>query len=380
MTHRDVYASLIEQVFGPGSATFDVTAAQTNHVIGALAHTKGFGNFKKNFESRLRRLSAAIVRDANLRSEVLAAANRIADAGWDGAYAELSALDYFLAAPETGPSKIALDRTVPANTTLASEMGMQNANHDMSFPGLGSGVSMDTKLLSDKTGEILEGIFKEYRSAKSIKSLLIIPSYDLGDDFTRYSENRRALLDELVKEVDTIAQPSKFVSKVIPGLSYTFGWKAGVHFGESTYDPNEHAKRHHPLLFGHAKKFSRNEPSVITFVIFPWSGEKVFPFEDSKRTFFKKLGEHFFNDYIASGQPAADLNKKFKSKISAGDVTRYLSGVIYLEDTCIMGNDPNSLNVNASFIWNGNAFHSLSKHALEVSLRARGAYDLSGFG
>jgi len=321
MTHRDTYASLIDQVFGRGSATFDVTAAQTNKVIGALAHTTQFGNFKKNFESRLRRLNVAIVSDTTLRSEVLAAVNRIADAGWDGAYAELSALDYFLAAPETGPNKVALDRTVPANTTLASEMGMQNANHDMSFPGLGLGVSMDTKLLSDKTGEILKGIFKEFLSAKGIERLLIIPSYDLGDDFTRYSENRKALLDELIMEVDTISQPSKYASKVIPGLSYTFGWKAGVHFGESTYDPNEHAKRHHPLLFGHAKKFSRIEPSFITFVVFPWSGENAFQIDDRKRIFFKKFGEHFFNDYIASGQPATDLNRKFKSKISAGDVT-----------------------------------------------------------
>ena len=178
MTNRAVFASLVERVFGSGAATFDVSVAQSNNVIGALAHATEFSAFKRNFEARLRRLNSAVMTEPNLRPEVLSAVNRIVDAGWDGAYAELSALDYFLADEATGPGNLALDQTVPATETLASEMGMQNANHDLTFPDLG--VSLDTKLLSDKTGEILEGIFKDYRASKGIKNLLIVPSYDLG--------------------------------------------------------------------------------------------------------------------------------------------------------------------------------------------------------
>lgn len=377
MTHRNVYASLVDRIFGAGAAKFDVTATQSNNVIGALAHPTQFIEFKANFGERLHRLSVATQTDVTLCAEVLAAVNRIADAGWDGAYAELCALDYFLAAPETGPGKVVLDRMVPASDTLASQMGMQNANHDISFPSLG--ISMDTKLLSDKTGEILDGIFKHYRSAKGISRLLIIPSYDLDDDYTKYSTHRKALLDELINGVDTVVQPSNFASNVVSGLSYTFGWDADVHTGGSTYCPHEHAQNHHPLLFGHAKKFSVLEPSLITFVIFPWSGEKVFPFEDTKLTFFKEFGEHFFTDYLSSGLPATHFNKKFKSMISAGDVTKHLSGIIYLEDTCIAGSDPKRLNIDARFIWNANAVYSLANHPLEAVLRRRGAYDLSAF-
>lgn len=377
MTHRAIYASLVDRIFGAGAATFDVTVSQSNNVIGALANPTDFLDFKANFEQRLRRLNAAIQVDSGLRKEILAAVNRVVDAGWDGAYAELGALDYFLAATETGPGTVLLDRTVPAVSTLASEMGMQNANHDMSFLGLG--VSMDTKLLSDKTGEILEGIFKDYRAAKGIKHLLIVPSYDLGDDFAQYSASRPALLNELINGVDPVARPRSFASAIIPGLSYTFAWEAGVYTGESSYSPYEHALRHHPLLFGHAKKFSRIEPSAIAFVIFPWSGERVFHFPDSKRTFFKKFGEHFFNDYLGSAEPATKFNRKFKSPISAGDVTRHLSGIIYLEDHSITASDPMQLNVDASFIWNANAVHPLATHALYAALRNRGAYDLNAF-
>jgi hypothetical protein len=377
MTDRAIYAALIDGIFGARTATFDVANTQTNNVIGALARSRDYTEFKANFEERLRRLHGAVQTDGGLREEVVAGVNRIADAGWDGAYAELCALDYFLAEPETGPGNILLDHTVPATDTLASEMGMQNANHDMSFPGLG--VSMDTKLLSDKTGEILDGIFKEFRAAKGIKHLLIVPQYDRDDDFAQYQANRQNLLQELVNGVSPAARPNRLTSAVIPGLSYTFAWTAGVYTSQGSYSPHEHAQRHHPLLFGHAKKFSRVEPTAIVFVLFPWSGESVFPFDDTKKTFLKGFGQHFFNDYVGSHDPAKKFNKKIQSSISAGCVTKHLSGVIYLEDCAITAHEPKKLNIGASFIWNPNAVHSLSGSPLEAALHRRGAFDLMTF-
>ncbi|WP_448097644.1 hypothetical protein [Luteibacter yeojuensis] len=377
MTNRTAYATLVDRIFGSGSAVFDTSVASSNDVIGALSRPDNYAHFKENFEARLHRLNAAIVADHSLRKEVLGAVNRIAEAGWDGAYAELAALDYFLGGSETGPGNLLLDHTVPASDTLASEMGMQNANHDLSFPALG--VCADTKLLSDKIREILEGIFKDYRSAKQIGRLSIVPSYHLDGDFTQYSARRRDLVNELVNGVDPAVKPKKLVSAVIPGLSYSFAWDRGVYSGEGWYSPLEHARQHHPLLFGHAKKFSRVDPTVIVFVLFPWSGEKVFPFERQKRIFFRQFGDHFFNDYVASNAPANAFNKKFKSAISSGDVTRYLSGVIYLEDQAITSANPGLLNVDASYVWNKNAMHSLFGHAFEKSLQARGAFDLNTF-
>jgi len=82
-----------------------------------------------------------------------------------------------LADSATGATTIELDATVPATETMASDMGMQNANHDLRSPTLG--VTMDTKLLSDKTADILAGIFKDELKAKGIKHLTIIASYAL---------------------------------------------------------------------------------------------------------------------------------------------------------------------------------------------------------
>ncbi|MES0076597.1 hypothetical protein [Mesorhizobium sp. M0058] len=375
MTAKAHYASLIESIFGPGTANFDTSDPASNNVIGALAHQQ-FQNFRDNFAARLHRLHAAVQTNPSLSVEILSAVNRIATSEWDGAYAELSALDYFLAAQATGLGNVELDRTIPAAETLASDMGMQNANHDLAFNKLG--VSMDTKLLSDKIGDILEGIFKEFKSSKGIARLVIIPSYEMGSDFTEYAINRKKLLAELTAGVDITVRPKVFYSKVIPGLSYTFAWNAGVHFGESTYSPINHAKSHHPLLFGHAKKFSRVEPTIITFVVFPWSGEKALSLPGREpEFFFRRFADHFFNDYVGSPDLASKYNPKFKTSISAGDATTHLSGIIFLRDNLILSTVPAQINIEATFAWNPNALHPLAGHPFDTALRAQGARDLN---
>lgn len=374
MTHRSNYAAFVDAIFGEGSATFDVTKTGSNNVIGALADPNGFAEFKANYEARLRRIEAATKADPTLRKDVLGAVNRVGEDEWDGAYAELCALDYFLAAPQTGPGNIELDRTLSASDTLASEMGMQNANHDMRLKALG--VSMDTKNLSDKIGQILEGIFDGFRKAKDIASMTIVPTYDRDDDFTPYVVNRPKLLAELVNGVDTIARTSQLRSQVIPGLSYKFAWDAGVFVSATSYSPLEHAAKHHTLLFGHIKKFSRVEPTVITYVMFPWSGESIFS-GFGKEMFQTEFGRQFFNNYIGSVELARKFNQKVKSNIAAEDVTKHLSGVIFLEDKSMTAKDPAQINVDASFVWNKNAIYSLIDHPLDVELRHRGAIDRS---
>lgn len=375
MTDAAQYAALVDNIFGAGTATFDALKVRTNSVLGALAKATDFATFRANFEHRLRRLAAAIHADESLRQEILAAVNRIATSGWDGAYAELSALDFFLADPSTGPSQIVLDHTVPATQTLASELGMKNVNHDIRFPWLG--VSVDTKLLSDKIEDILKGIFADFRKARNITHLSILPSYSQGEDFELFSSHRQALLSELEQGVDVTTRPRHLSSRVIPGLTYEFGWDAGVMFGASFYSPIEHAAKHHRLLFGHAKKFSKVEPTVLVLVIFPWSGETVHSFKDPDQTFFVEFGKQFFSGYVSSPEAAKTFNRKFVSSITAADVTRHLSGILFLRDDTILSPTPGAVNANASYVLNQNAIHPLIASAFEAVLKKRGAVDLS---
>ena len=114
-------------------------------------------------------------------------------------------------------------------------------------------------------------------------------------------------------------------------------------------------------------------------MLFPWSGEKVFPFEDAKRTFLQRFGNHFFKDYVGSSDPASMYNKKFKTGMLAGEATRHLSGLIFLEDEAITAAEQDGLNVHASYHWNPNAIHSLAGHDFEAVLIRRRAFDLNAF-
>ncbi len=376
LTPRAHYADLLDNTFGPGTARFDRASEATNNVIGALARTTDFFEFRRNFEARLQRLASAVTADPSLAPEMTAALNRIVESGWDGAFAELVALDYFLVDPHTGPGNVMLDATAPATDTLGSDLGMTHANHDIRFPQLG--VSLDTKMLTDKTGDILDGIFREFRKKKNIKSLVINPSYDPDDDYAPYAQSRQALLKELIDDVDVLARPTRLTSRVIPGLSYEFMWNAGVSIGTGEYSPITHADHHHRLLFGHAKKFSRTEPTVLVIVTFPWAGERVLQFhQETARLFFRTLGQRFFSDYIAGTEPARSFNSKFRTSISAADVTRHLSGLVFLEDRTVKGEDGGDLKISASYLWNPHAIHPLSGHAFERVLKDRSAHDLS---
>lgn len=206
--------------------------------------------------------------------------------------------------------------------------------------------------------------------------MTIVPTYDHDDDFTPYVVNRPKLLAELVDGVDVRARTPQLRSQVIPGLSYEFAWDAGAYVSASSYSSLEHATKHHTLLFGHIKKFSRVEPTVITYVMFPWSGESVF-LGFGKETFQTEFARQFFNNYIGSVDLARKFNQKVKSNIAAGDVTKHLSGVIFLDDQSTTAKDPEQINVDASFVWNKNAIHSLIGHPLDVELRRRGAVDRS---
>jgi hypothetical protein len=85
----------------------------------------------------------------------------------------------------------------------------------------------------------------------------------------------------------------------------------------------------------------------------------------------------FFNNYLGSADLASKFNRKVKSSISAGDVTKHLSGVIFLDDSSATAKDPKQINVEASFVWNKSAIHPLVGHPLDVELRRRGALDRS---
>jgi hypothetical protein len=334
-----------------------VNKGESNNIIGAIGKPSQFSCFSAAFIARLKRIAKAVHLNQSLLKPVKQALNQIADSkNWEGAYAELAAIDFWLAAPDTAEGRLTLDVTIPAIKTLADEIGQQDANFDGHLKLFD--IFFDTKALTDKIGDILDGIIQEAQKKAKIQ-ITILPNYDIDMPFELFQKKRKELYNELLIALDPQKQAPMLKSLVIDGLTYRFAWRAGVLTGASTYDPIEHAINHHTLLFKHAKKFHRSTPSLIVFVNFPWYGEKIFPLGDSSSKFYAEFSRLFFNFYLNKNDEAKQYNNSFISGITAEDVTKYLSGILFLEDNCVLSETPDQVNINAYYYLNPHAKNSL---------------------
>lgn len=367
---RQNYKNLLERYFGESACSFDATGVHSNDVIGALVH-HNFDDFTRNYEARLERLAHACDDNPSLRPSILETLNVVADPyNWDGAYAELATLDFLFFQRSTAPNSVDLDITIPAQDTLASEMGYTNANLDGFLKKYK--IYFDTKILSDKSGQILERIINEVIKKKLLSGLTILPSYNIDLPYDDFQTERQNLYKELYNKVDATTQLKHIRSSIIDTLSYSLAWKPGVIVGESTYNPNTHAENHHKLLFHHAKKYHRKLPCLIIFVHFPWSGEKLFPIDNSNQVFYKKMAQYFFEGYEAITDSAKQFNRHFYTSITAGDVANHLSGILFLEDKCILSKDDSESNILVYYYLNKNAKKSIVCSRFSVYLNRRG--------
>jgi len=253
LTQNKQYEELLKTIFG---SDFGIGTIQMprNDIIGALDSPNNFKQFRDAFTARLKRIAPTFQENLVLTPAIKQALNQIADYdNCNGAYAELVAIDFLLAHPKTQGQLLKLDVTLPAKETLANEMGNDNANLDGFLTEFG--IYFDTKVLSDKSGDIVKGIINQVLKEKKIK-MTVLPSFDSDLPFEDFQKNRKELYQELLGFVNPVVRPRSAKSTIVKSLTYTFGWDPGVLMGASEYDPLTHAKNHYTLLFKHAKKVS----------------------------------------------------------------------------------------------------------------------------
>lgn len=366
-TNIQNYKKIVECIYGEDTITFDPNSQDTNNVIGALNSIQ-YNEFNKNFKARLRRIARSIESYPAIRNFALKAVNEIANKrNWDGAYAELTALDFFIST-KIDLSKLELDKPSSASATLASHMGMSNVDHDFFIIDLDSYI--DAKILSDKTAQIIKSSIVEAQQNLD-KNFKIIPFYDIDISYADVQEKRKEIIQEIINFCTETAEKiaKKTITKdqvipslkslVIPSLEFRIILSPGVYFGEKYYNPEKHADEHYLLLFQHAKKFHLSSPSLILFVHFPWASESIPPIDNANISFYKKLSLNFFEGHqLNENTKASEINPKFRTDISAIDVARNLTGIIFLEDKCILGDSQKESNIDAYFYINKNYLHN----------------------
>lgn len=356
MNNADNYKIILDKHFGAGTATFSTTSGHTNNLIAALNDPQ-YWPFRSAFEKRLERLAARYPSGHPDRSELTVRANDIATSNWDGAYAELIAFDFLNSDQHYLTSPISLSKTVPATQTLAGALGMQNVNLDGYYDDFA--VWFDIKVLADKSRDILNGMTAQVKGKLGITDATVSPEYPLHLDYMLFQQSRKALVTEFESALIGGKKPTYIRSSVIPELAYRILWGSGVVTAVSIYNPYAHAEKHHPLLFSHAKKFSHTSPTLIVFVVFPWFSERVVVQTNSSETFYRAFSRRFFCQYAKDTRPAGTLLKPFAGPESLAQVTDKLSGVVFLEDSCITTSKPDEQNIRGFAYLNPNAVHKV---------------------
>jgi len=371
MNDLENFQAILDRYFGAGSARFDTRTGVTNNIIGAL-NRADFAPFRAAFLKRCQGLSRRYPAGDPNRTPLLDRLNEMAsESKWDGVYAEMVAFHFLNSDQDWLSAPIELSKTVPAADTLAGALGGQNTNYDGFYADFD--VCFDVKVLGDKSLDILKGIIAEAKTALGLTNVEITPEYPLDMDFVPFQQNRRALLAELQGALNPNTKPAMLRSAVLQQLSYRLLWGAGVLTAVSTYDPFLHAANHHRLLFKHAKKFSRTQPTFIVFVVFPWFSETPTTNPWSNEIFFRSFCRRFFCQYAKDTNPATTLLSNYQGNETLAQVTQSLTGVLFLEDKSITASNPLDHNINAYAYLNPNATHKISGHFRE-HLSALGFY------
>lgn len=348
-----LYQDFADKIFGVGK--INIKSNNDNNVIGTLKYADDYLVFKKNFGNRLIRLRDRYS-GTPFYKDLLDTVALIADEkNWEGAYAELAAYD--IMSNDYLPDIIELNKTLPVADSFSGELGGKETNEDGFIKEYD--LYFDVKILADTVGGILKGIIDDaIRQANQEKICDILPEYLLDDDEQDYQTNRRKLMEEL-RDFLIANKPSDnkgkkcFHSSILPQLAYRINWGRGINSAIGEYNPYRHAEECKHLIFKrYTKKFLKKKPFFLVLVNFPWYNGRIHSFANADEVFYRSLARRTFCEYKNLPTTMASIVNKFSGSESVYEVSRYLSGIIYLDDhiikedkyTCHIYTNPNAIN------------------------------------
>lgn len=364
MTAIQNYSRLIDSIFGVGTTTFDTSKDLCNHFIEALNNPTEYNDFTANFISRLERLKKIYSTHPSYLTETKVQVNEVTSVkNWEGAFAELAAYDHLnsdiLSHKTYIHNPIQPNITLPNTNSFALELGKSSTNLDGFVED--RPLYFDVKCLKDNVTEILTGIYNDLKIHLGTNDIHIAAEHELNISYDDFQKKRTQLLNELKTELNTTTKKTYLKSTVVSNLSYRILWGGGVLTAERSYHPFIHAKNYHKTIFNYANKFIKDEPTVIVLVVFPWYNLVVSDFTNSNIRFYRSLARRVFCQYINDTTKFKTYNSSFTGKQTIFEVSRHLSGIIFLEDNTILSKEPNKTNVKSFVYLNPNAVKPLKR-------------------
>ncbi|MDI6803295.1 MAG: hypothetical protein QME58_05540 [Bacteroidota bacterium] len=377
MTDRQNYKQIIESIFGVHTESFNPGSSLTNNVIGAL-NNGDYKKFSNAFTERLKRLNQIYSAQDKDRKNLLVQVNAIATNTWEGAYSELVAFDFLNRDKKYTPDPISLNKDIDPNRTFAVELGQTgSANLDGWFSEYD--VYFDVKSLKDNVREMLLGICNEIRKQLKRDDIAIIPDYPLTLSYRNIQDKRDLLLKEFETKIDQVKKTPFIQSQVINNLKYRIVWGKGIAVTMQVHNMHQLAEQYHRIVFLHAKKFVKGRPFFLVFVVFPWFNGIITDFLDSNKKFYRAFARRVFCQYISTKTLFKELCPNFSGNQTIFDLTKKLSGLIFLEDKCIEERENESENVSSFIYLNPNADNKITASVFAEYIRRLTRSDFDDF-
>lgn len=333
-----------------------------NPIIDAIYCSDDYFSFTENFLNRLRKLDS-FFRDSPSYSTFLDQVRLIADPrNYNGAYCELAAFDFFSSGDDWVTSDgMSLDHTVDdSRSSLGEFINGQASNWDIYFSQ--HDILCDIKTFSDTLKIKLDRAISKAKKNLGME-VSVLPA--LSTDRKHQDFSVRNLTKDLEDVLQSnIGQNINAKSTIFSGLSYSLKWGKGVNLAERSHNIYRYAENYHTLPFEHIRKFSTQSPCFLTFVVFPWFNNIPHQVLDSKRILYRSFSRRFFMQYRFSEQQFRDSDVsqyqgKFQGEHSVFDVTRHLSGILFLEDHSL-----NEDRFSGYLFLNPEAIHSMGRTSM----------------
>lgn len=338
------YQDFLNEIFDEGGVVIP-KKYEDNNITGTFKYPFEYCTFKRLLYQRYSRLKKTY-ENTDYYKRLLVKIKEVANRqNWKGAYAELVAYDILNRQKLAEP--IALENSLAAETSIAQHMNKSNKNKiNVNLDGYISEYELyfDVKILADTVSEILDKVINQALRKAGIekKRCNILPEYDLVKNDSYYSNCVKSLSDELAKGISDKNGLNYVKSNIVENLAYRIKWGGGVNFREGSYDPYRNAEEmKDALIFRYAKKFLLDKPFFLVMVNFPWYNQLHDNSFDMNPVFYRSLARRTFMEYRYSKKKMDEMLKKydgnssFDGDLTVNEVSRKLSGIVFIDDLSI---------------------------------------------
>jgi hypothetical protein len=382
------YQQILGNIFGDEATKAEKTKKfRSNNILSALNSDRkvfDYSEFKNCFIKRLERLNVLYLKDL---SEIL---TNLQTSKWEGAYAELIALDYLnyhlKIKNNIADLPIRINKPVNSNVSLKKlfDEDKTKKNGDVDGYYKYSDIYYDVKILSSYKNNILANLYDDLR--REHKNVYFQDNCNYNFDFNEIKKKRKEIIEEL--NLAIINNVDKFSSKTIKGLCFEIIRNICVR--PLITDPFNYAEKHYKMFLqkSYVQKFLDSRPFFIICVSCPWFDTpiNISDFAHLNKIFYRSVARRVFCQYKNLNVKYNDfLKEKFKetcsdNNISAFEVSKKLSGILFLEDLSTLNQNINinSINVKGYFYLNPNADNPLNR-LLDICIDHKSLHEIENF-